>query len=62
MAAPLSTGELVRFKMAAREMNHRFSLLTPGGNAMAARQATRTPANAFRCFTARKAFLRGSRL
>ncbi len=37
MAAPLSTGELVRFKMAAREMNHRFSLLTPGGNAMAAR-------------------------
>jgi murein DD-endopeptidase MepM/ murein hydrolase activator NlpD len=37
MAAPLSKGELARFKMAAAEMNHRFSLLTPGGNAMAAR-------------------------
>jgi murein DD-endopeptidase MepM/ murein hydrolase activator NlpD len=37
MAAPLSKGELARFKMAAAEMNHRFSLLTPGGSAMAAR-------------------------
>jgi murein DD-endopeptidase MepM/ murein hydrolase activator NlpD len=37
MAAPLSKGELARFRMAAAEMNHRFSLLTPGGNAMAAR-------------------------
>jgi murein DD-endopeptidase MepM/ murein hydrolase activator NlpD len=37
MAAPLSTGEMARFKMAAADMNHRFSLLTPGGNAMAAR-------------------------
>ncbi len=37
MAAPLSTGEMARFKMAAAEMNHRFSLMTPGGNAMAAR-------------------------
>jgi murein DD-endopeptidase MepM/ murein hydrolase activator NlpD len=36
-AAPLSAGEMARFKMAAAEMNHRFSLLTPGGNAMAAR-------------------------
>ena len=35
--APLTSGELARFKMAAAEMNHRFSLLTPGGNAMAAR-------------------------
>jgi len=35
--APLTAGELARFKMAAAEMNHRFSLLTPGGNAMAAR-------------------------
>jgi murein DD-endopeptidase MepM/ murein hydrolase activator NlpD len=37
MAAPLSKGEMARFRMAAAEMNHRFSLLTPGGNAMAAR-------------------------
>jgi murein DD-endopeptidase MepM/ murein hydrolase activator NlpD len=37
MAAPLTNGEMARFKMAAAEMNHRFSLLTPGGNAMAAR-------------------------
>jgi murein DD-endopeptidase MepM/ murein hydrolase activator NlpD len=36
-AAPLSAGEMARFRMAAAEMNHRFSLLTPGGNAMAAR-------------------------
>jgi len=36
-AAPLTTSELTRFRMAAAEMNHRFSLLTPGGNAMAAR-------------------------
>ncbi len=35
--APLTAAELTRFKMAAAEMNHRFSLLTPGGNAMAAR-------------------------
>ncbi len=35
--APLTSAELARFKMAAAEMNHRFSLLTPGGNAMAAR-------------------------
>jgi len=34
---PLNTGELNRFKMAAAEMSHRFSLLTPAGNAMAAR-------------------------
>jgi murein DD-endopeptidase MepM/ murein hydrolase activator NlpD len=37
MAAPLGKGELARFRMAAADMNHRFSLLTPGGNAMAAR-------------------------
>jgi murein DD-endopeptidase MepM/ murein hydrolase activator NlpD len=37
MAAPLTNGEMARFKMAAAEMNHRFSLLTPGGNALAAR-------------------------
>jgi murein DD-endopeptidase MepM/ murein hydrolase activator NlpD len=36
-AAPLTTSELTRFRMAAAEMNHRFSLMTPGGNAMAAR-------------------------
>jgi len=35
--APLTSAEMSRFKMAAAEMNHRFSLLTPGGNAMAAR-------------------------
>jgi len=35
--APLTNAEMARFKMAAAEMNHRFSLLTPGGNAMAAR-------------------------
>lgn len=34
---PLNQAELARFRMAAAEMNHRFSLLTPGGNAMAAR-------------------------
>lgn len=34
---PLSPGELSRFKMAAAEMSHRFSLLSPAGNAMAAR-------------------------
>jgi murein DD-endopeptidase MepM/ murein hydrolase activator NlpD len=35
--APLSQTEMARFKMAAADMNHRFSLLTPGGVAMAAR-------------------------
>ncbi|WP_198116282.1 M23 family metallopeptidase [Massilia rhizosphaerae] len=34
---PLSPGELTRFRMAAAEMSHRFSLLSPAGNAMAAR-------------------------
>ncbi len=34
---PLTTGELSRFKMAAADMSHRFSLLTPAGNTMAAR-------------------------
>jgi murein DD-endopeptidase MepM/ murein hydrolase activator NlpD len=34
---PLSPGEMSRFKMAAAEMSHRFSLLSPAGNAMAAR-------------------------
>jgi murein DD-endopeptidase MepM/ murein hydrolase activator NlpD len=34
---PLTSGELNRFRMAAAEMSHRFSLLTPAGNAMAAR-------------------------
>jgi murein DD-endopeptidase MepM/ murein hydrolase activator NlpD len=34
---PLSSGELSRFKMAAADMSHRFSLLTPAGNTMAAR-------------------------
>jgi murein DD-endopeptidase MepM/ murein hydrolase activator NlpD len=34
---PLSPGEMTRFKMAAAEMSHRFSLLSPAGNAMAAR-------------------------
>lgn len=34
---PLNPGELTRFRMAAAEMNHRFSLLAPGGVAMAAR-------------------------
>jgi len=34
---PLSPGEMNRFKMAAAEMSHRFSLLSPAGNAMAAR-------------------------
>ncbi|PQO90718.1 peptidase M23 [Massilia phosphatilytica] len=34
---PLTTGEMTRFKMAAAEMSHRFSLLSPAGNAMAAR-------------------------
>ena len=34
---PLSPGEMARFKMAAAEMSHRFSLLSPAGNAMAAR-------------------------
>jgi murein DD-endopeptidase MepM/ murein hydrolase activator NlpD len=34
---PLTSGELGRFKMAAAEMSHRFSLLSPAGNAMAAR-------------------------
>jgi murein DD-endopeptidase MepM/ murein hydrolase activator NlpD len=34
---PLNKAELSRFRMAAAEMNHRFSLLAPSGNAMAAR-------------------------
>jgi murein DD-endopeptidase MepM/ murein hydrolase activator NlpD len=34
---PLTTGEMSRFKMAAADMSHRFSLLTPAGNTMAAR-------------------------
>lgn len=34
---PLTPGEMSRFKMAAAEMSHRFSLLSPAGNAMAAR-------------------------
>ncbi|MFL6633461.1 MAG: M23 family metallopeptidase [Massilia sp.] len=34
---PLTSGEMNRFKMAAAEMSHRFSLLSPAGNAMAAR-------------------------
>jgi murein DD-endopeptidase MepM/ murein hydrolase activator NlpD len=36
--APLSRGEMARFKMAAADMNHRFALLSNGaGQAMAAR-------------------------
>ncbi len=34
---PLSQAELARFRMAAADMNHRFSLLRPSGSAMAAR-------------------------
>ncbi|QOY95254.1 M23 family metallopeptidase [Massilia sp. UMI-21] len=34
---PLNQAELARFRMAAADMNHRFSLLAPSGNAMAAR-------------------------
>jgi len=34
---PLNQSELARFRMAAAEMNHRFSLLAPSGNGMAAR-------------------------
>ena len=34
---PLTPGEMTRFRMAAAEMSHRFSLLSPAGNAMAAR-------------------------
>jgi len=34
---PLTTGELARFKTAAADMSHRFSLLTPAGNTVAAR-------------------------
>nr|WP_314540738.1 peptidoglycan DD-metalloendopeptidase family protein [uncultured Massilia sp.] len=34
---PLTTGELNRFRTAAADMSHRFSLLTPAGGAMAAR-------------------------
>jgi murein DD-endopeptidase MepM/ murein hydrolase activator NlpD len=34
---PLTPGEMNRFKMAAADMSHRFSLLSPAGNAMAAR-------------------------
>jgi murein DD-endopeptidase MepM/ murein hydrolase activator NlpD len=36
-AQPLTNGEMSRFRMAAAEMSHRFSLLSPAGNAMAAR-------------------------
>jgi murein DD-endopeptidase MepM/ murein hydrolase activator NlpD len=36
-AQPLTSGEMSRFRMAAAEMSHRFSLLSPAGNAMAAR-------------------------
>ena len=36
-AQPLTSGEMSRFRMAAADMSHRFSLLTPAGNAMAAR-------------------------
>jgi murein DD-endopeptidase MepM/ murein hydrolase activator NlpD len=35
--APLTQTEMARFKMAAADMNHRFSLLAPSGVAMAAR-------------------------
>jgi murein DD-endopeptidase MepM/ murein hydrolase activator NlpD len=35
--APLSQSEMSRFKMAAADMSHRFSLLAPAGAAMAAR-------------------------
>jgi len=35
--APLNPAEMARFKMAATEMNHRFSLLSPSGTVMAAR-------------------------
>ena len=34
---PLSQAELARFRTAAADMNHRFSLLAPSGNGMAAR-------------------------
>jgi murein DD-endopeptidase MepM/ murein hydrolase activator NlpD len=36
-AQPLTSGEMSRFRMAAADMSHRFSLLSPAGNAMAAR-------------------------
>jgi murein DD-endopeptidase MepM/ murein hydrolase activator NlpD len=36
-AQPLNSGELSRFRTAAAEMSHRFSLLSPAGTAMAAR-------------------------
>jgi murein DD-endopeptidase MepM/ murein hydrolase activator NlpD len=35
--APLSQSEMARFRMAAADMSHRFSLLAPAGQAMAAR-------------------------
>jgi murein DD-endopeptidase MepM/ murein hydrolase activator NlpD len=37
--APLTSGEMARFRMAAADMNHRFALLKPSGAgvAMAAR-------------------------
>jgi murein DD-endopeptidase MepM/ murein hydrolase activator NlpD len=35
--APLSAAEMGRFRMAASDMGHRFSLLAPAGQAMAAR-------------------------
>ncbi len=34
---PLNQAELARFRMAAAEMNHRFSLMAPSGSSMAAR-------------------------
>lgn len=34
---PLTQAELARFRLAAAEMNHRFSLLAPAGSSMAAR-------------------------
>ncbi|WP_137175598.1 M23 family metallopeptidase [Massilia sp. HP4] len=34
---PLNQSELARFRMAAAEMNHRFSLMAPSGSSMAAR-------------------------
>jgi len=34
---PLTTGELARFRMAAADMSHRFSLLSQAGNTVAAR-------------------------
>jgi murein DD-endopeptidase MepM/ murein hydrolase activator NlpD len=36
-AQPLTSGEMSRFRMAAADMSHRFSLLSPAGATMAAR-------------------------